>query len=292
MTWILGVLGVALIGVALRDIYATLWHPQGLGTLARLIFRTTWWTAARARRHGRALGAAGPVGMIVTVLMWAALIVAGFALIYAPHMPDGFSFTSAPQPQSSDPVAALYLSLVTVATLGYGDITPAYPALQLVIPAQALIGFVLFTAAISWILQIYPALIRRRAAARTVSLLAATDATTVVREGETSVACALLDGLTDALITVELDLRQYGETYYFREAERDRSSAAMFTHVPAFIRAGGQSESMEVRSAAARLERQSSSLAEYLDGRYLHTAGSMQEVWEAYAAAHRHQSGG
>lgn len=145
------------------------------------------------------------------------------------------------QPQSSDPVSALYLSLVTVATLGYGDITPAYPALQLVIPPQALIGFVLFTAAISWILQIYPALIRRRAAALTVSL-AATDATTVAREGETSIACALLEGLTDSLIAVELDLRQYGETYYFPRSRARSLSGSHAHHIPALARACEQSE--------------------------------------------------
>ena len=153
MTWVLTLLGAASIALALRDIYATLWHPTGLGTLSRWVFRIIWAVAARVGPRGRALGSAGPLGMIATVLLWAALIVTGWALIYLPHMPDGFYFSSALQPQSSsDPVAALYLSLVTVATLGYGDITPAYPALRLLIPVQALIGFVMFTAAISWIL--------------------------------------------------------------------------------------------------------------------------------------------
>lgn len=215
MTWIFSVLGAALVAVALRDIYATLWHPHGLGTLSRGVFRGIWWVAGKIRRHGRALGSAGPLGMIAAVLLWAALIVGGWALIYLPHMPGGFSFASALQPQSSsDPVASLYLSLVTVATLGYGDITPVYPVLRLLLPVQALIGFVLFTAAISWILQIYPALIRRRAAARTVHLLISTGSTEVARRGEASIACALLDELTEVLTTVEFDLRQYGETYF------------------------------------------------------------------------------
>lgn len=195
------------------------------------------------------------------------------------------------QPQSSDPVSALYLSLVTVATLGYGDITPAYPALQLVIPPQALIGFVLFTAAISWILQIYPALIRRRAAALTVSL-AATDATTVAREGETSIACALLEGLTDSLIAVELDLRQYGETYYF---PRSRARSLSGSHAHPYPCAGTSLRTVRaerVRSAAVRLEHQTSSLAAYLDNRFLHTVGSTREICYAYAVDHRHQIAG
>ncbi|OBA30753.1 MULTISPECIES: potassium channel family protein [Rhodococcus] len=291
MTWIFSVLGAALIAVALRDIYATLWHPHGLGTLSRWVFRIIWSIAGRIRRHGRALGSAGPIGMVATVLLWAAMIVGGWALIYLPHMPGGFFFASALQPQSSsDPVASLYLSLVTVATLGYGDITPAYPALRLLIPVQALIGFVLFTAAISWILQIYPALIRRRAAARAVSLLASTDSAEVARHGEASIACALLDGVTEALTTVEFDLRQYSETYFFRDAEPDRSLAVMLAHVPEMVEAGEASAAMEVRRAAVCLERQLGSLTSYLDARYLHTGGSVEQVCAAYATDHRHRT--
>lgn len=100
MTWVLSVFGAALIVVALRDIYATLWHPTGLGTLSRSMFRIIWAIAARMGPGGRALGSAGPLGMIATVLLWAALIVTGWALIYLPHMPDGFHFSSALQPQS------------------------------------------------------------------------------------------------------------------------------------------------------------------------------------------------
>lgn len=291
MTWLLSALGAALIAGALRDIYATLWHPHGLGTLSRWVFRIIWSIAGRIRRHGRALGSAGPLGMIATVLLWAAMIVAGWALIYLPHMPGGFSFASALQPQSSsDPVASLYLSLVTVATLGYGDITPVYPVLRLLLPVQALIGFVLFTAAISWILQIYPALIRRRAAARTVHLLISTDSTEVARRGEASIACALLDELTEALTTVEFDLRQYGETYFFRDADSDRSLAAMLGHAPSLVRAGEASTAMEVRRAAVRLEQQLGSLTSYLDSRYLHTGGSIEQICAAYAADHRHRT--
>ncbi|MFI8567596.1 potassium channel family protein [Rhodococcus sp. NPDC078407] len=291
MTWVLTLLGAAFIALALRDIYATLWHPTGLGTLSRSMFRIIWAIAARVGPRGRALGSAGPLGMIATVLLWAASIVAGWALIYLPHMPDGFYFSSALQPQSSsDPVAALYLSLVTVATLGYGDITPAYPALRLLIPLQALIGFVLFTAAISWILQIYPALIRRRAAARSVYLLATTDSAEVARHGEASIACALLDGVTDTLITAEFDVRQYGETYFFRESDPDRSLAAMLANVPSLVLAGEASAAMEVRRASARSKRQLSSLTDHLDARYLHTGGTLEQICHAYAADHGHRN--
>lgn len=39
MTWLLTVAGALLVLLALRDIFHTLWHPSGFGTLARLVFR-------------------------------------------------------------------------------------------------------------------------------------------------------------------------------------------------------------------------------------------------------------
>lgn len=56
-------------------------------------------------------------------------------------------------------VDAPYLSLVTVATLGFIDIVATAPLLRLLI---ALIGFALLTGAVTWMRQIYPALTRRR----------------------------------------------------------------------------------------------------------------------------------
>lgn len=142
---------------------------------------------------------------------------------------------------------ALHLSLVTVGTLGFGDITPAYPALRLLIPLQVLIGFILFTAAISWVLQIYPAPSRRRATARRLTLMATTGIEQILGAGETSVAVQWLDSVTDALIAIELDLVQYGETYFFRDADADLSLAAALSYLPRLLAAGTESGAIEVR---------------------------------------------
>ena len=114
----------------------------------------------------------GPLALLGTVVLWTALVVVGWAVIYLPHMPEAFNFGSSLSPsRSSDVVSSLYVSAVAVTTLGLGDITPADPVLRLLTPLEALVGFVLLTAAISWILQIYPALVRRRALARRIDVL-------------------------------------------------------------------------------------------------------------------------
>lgn len=62
MTWLLSALGAALIAVALRDIYATLWHPHGLGTLSR------WVSESSGRSPG---GSAATVGRSAPPARWA-----------------------------------------------------------------------------------------------------------------------------------------------------------------------------------------------------------------------------
>lgn len=63
---------------------------------------------------------------------------------------------------------------MTLATLGYGDIAPATGWLRALAPLEAVVGFALVTAGISWTLALYPALSRQRALARETSLLAET----------------------------------------------------------------------------------------------------------------------
>jgi hypothetical protein len=117
MAWGISAVGLAIVVVALRDIVHTLWHPSGFGTIACVVFRLVWRGTARVS-PSRSRDLAGPVG---TVGAWTSLVVAGFALVYWSHMTEGFHFGSSLQPgRSSDLVASLYLSLVTVTTLGFG----------------------------------------------------------------------------------------------------------------------------------------------------------------------------
>lgn len=198
-----------LVLVALWDIFYTLWHPGGFGRLSQWVFQLVW----RVTKHvvpGRTRQLAGPIGILGVVMLWTGLMVIGWTLAYLPHMPEGFYFGSALSPeQSSDALAALYLSLVTLATLGFGDVTPADPGLRLLTPFEALFGFVLLTAAISWILQVYPALGRRRSVAKRLSILRSGQATDVVAGGEPCVASRMLEAVTEGVIQVETDLLQY-----------------------------------------------------------------------------------
>jgi hypothetical protein len=288
MSWVVSAVGLVLVAVALRDIFHTLWHPSGFGTIARLVFRSVWRGAARLV-PSRSRDLAGPVGLLGTVGTWTSLVVGGFALVYWSHMTEGFHFGSSLQPgRSSDVVAALYLSLVTVTTLGFGDILPAHPALRLLTPVQALVGFVLLTAAISWGLQVYPALGRRRVVSTRLAILRSRGSATSMRTGDGRVAARVLDSLTEGVLQVEADLVQYAESYYFAERQPQHALAATLPYALEMAEAGGRSTSADARRAADELREAVQILARRLDSQYLHTGASTPEVLAAYATDHGH----
>lgn len=293
MAALLTVLGAGLVLAALRDIFHTLWHPRGFGTLARLLFTSVWRTGRVLHRvTGRSSELTGPAGLLLTVLCWGAMVVLGWALVYLPQLPDGFHYDpSIDESASSGLVTALYLSLVTVATLGFGDIVPASAVLRLLTPVQALVGFVLLTAAISWVLQVYPALARRRSLARRLTAMNRTQTTDVVREGEQAVACQILHEVATALADVEVDLMQYAESYFFRESDLRHSLAASAPYVLDLVHAGRASSAPEVRHAADMLLNITTGLANTLVRNYLRSTGQDQStaaVLKAWAEDHQH----
>ena len=209
------VAGVSLAGLALRDGFEALFHPDGRMLLSRGVMRT-WWRLLRHRPS--ALPLAGPLSLLTILACWLALLISGWALVLWPHFPERFAF--APGAEGSALVDAIYLSVVTLSTIGYGDVTPAADWLRLLVPLEALLGFGLLTAAISWLLSVYPALSRRRSLAYEIWLLRralGSDGGIVQHEGRS--AEQLFGELLSRLVAVERDLVTLPLSYYF--AERD-----------------------------------------------------------------------
>ena len=212
--------GALLVGLVARDVFDTLFHSAGRGSIGRVVAGWTWAALHPSGPAGRrAITVGGPLALAVVVVVWAVLLVAGFALLYLPHVPGGF--TVAPE-HAGDPtlLLAVSFSLVTLSTLGYGDITPSSDALQLLAPLEALVGFGLLSASIAWLLSIHPVLARRRALAYDVTLLArAEHETGVTAEPE-------LEDLHRRVVEVERDLNAYPVTFYFAELDARFSLAA------------------------------------------------------------------
>ena len=250
--WVLSLLGAALVVLVLREVFHTLFHPGGQGQLSTFVFRTVWTGAQRV--GNRAMALAGPTALSLVIALWATGLVVGWALVYWPYMPEGFIFASPLDPGAQGSFAdALYLSWVTQATLGYGDIAPEEDALRMLAPLQATLGFALFTAAVTWVLSIYPALGRRRSLAASLhAFRIGTDRVETAGENLHSTTLARrLHAIADGVSTARVDLVQYPETFYFAPPEESMSLATGLPYAASLSRRETLGD--EVQPAAAEL---------------------------------------
>lgn len=287
MDWLVTALGGLLVLVVLRDMFHTLFHPSGRGSLSWGVMRMAW----RASRAVRRLGVlSGPLALLTAIGTWTSLLVIGWTLVYWPHLPESFSYASGLNPAARNELLdALYLSLVTGATLGYGDIFPTAPWLRLVAPLEAFVGFALLTAAVTWVLQVYPALGRRRALALRLGSLRRAAGPSGFDAEDTPVLASLLEDLAGQLAQVRIDLTQYSETYFFRDTAPDLALPAMLGHLRALCRTGHRAPGRDVRLAAVHLQEALDDLARFLDEHFLQVGGEVEEVVEAYARDHGHR---
>jgi Ion channel len=154
MDWVLVLGGTALIALGLLDVLLTVLHYDDLGFLSNRLHRGVWtvvrWVTRplprKSRNFGLSLGA--PLMIPVTILFWAGIEILGFASVYYAGMgEENFAFDNDVEPDFG---AALYLSGVTLATLGYGDITPISPLYEGLALGEALIGFAILSLSISY----------------------------------------------------------------------------------------------------------------------------------------------
>jgi hypothetical protein len=239
--------GAFLIAVALRDVFDALFNPEGRAVLSRSLMRATW----RLFRGRRSIALAGPAALIATVASWALLLLVGWALVWWPHI-DDFNNVGVSDPGFAD---ALYFSMVTLTTIGFGDVTPASDVLRVITPIEALLGFGLLTATVSWLLGVYPALSRRRSLAYEITLLR--EAEKAQGQPLTSMAPASLERilaeLTSRLIAVERDLVTFPVSYYFRERDERFSLASAIPFLLELAERGSRDRSPDTRLRALML---------------------------------------
>lgn len=280
--------GVFLILLALTDVFHTLLYPRGTGPVCRPIIRFVWRLAGFAGTRARTV--AGPAAMSAVIGAWAALAVVGWALLYLPHLPEGFAYQNGVQARG-DFAEAVYLSAVSLSTAGFGDITPSGPLLRLVTSLQAVTGFALLTAAVSWILQIYPALRRRRALAHHLSLLREELAGSGFEALAPPLVAGLLHSLAERVISAGVDLVQFDETYYFHEPDERSSLPATLAHAERLASMAGQSANADVRFAGHLLEAALTDLAKVLRRDFRHTGDTVTDIFASYARHHGHPVG-
>lgn len=287
MDWFFSIVGVLLVLTVVRDVFHTLFHPVGSGSIAPLVMRGVWRTLRLFPPRRRIASLTGPLGVAAVILTWFLGSVIGWTLIYVAQMPGGFSYGSELDPAGRNEfIDSLYLSMVTVATLGFGDVVPTSPWLRAVVPLEALFGFMLVTAAVSWVLQIYPALHRRRVLALQLSTLE--QARRSCDRRIESVPIDVLTSLVSLIVESRNDFTQYGATYYFRDLETDASLASSLGYASDIATEAGDSADDRMRLAGAMLAAAVDHLAGLLAREFLRLdeADDTASIVRAYAVDH------
>ena len=165
MTWILGAIGLALVAVALVDVFlVVLYVGGGAGWVTPLLSEATLRTfrgLARLvpRKRASVMSLAGPATMVVIAAGWGLLMSFGCALLMWPWLGQGIHASSGATP--TDFGTAYYFAVMSLTTLGTGDLVASTTPLRLAMVAMAVLGFSLLTLGVTYVLSIYNALLRR-----------------------------------------------------------------------------------------------------------------------------------
>jgi len=277
--------GVILIAIALNDVFHTLLRPASTGRLTTLVFRATW----SLSRRRRPLTVGGPLTILATIGVWLLLLTLGWALIYLPHLPDGFAYSGV-DPADYDPfLEAITYSLVALTTLGLGDMVPAEPLIRLLSPLEALTGFALLSASVSWFMQLYPALARRRALAVELTGLHASGLSSLPSTMSPGYAASVIASVTRALAELTADLVQNTEIFYFTERDERLSASRASGYAMELRDAAVGSGDPDLHAAGTLLSHMLDELARVLTDQYPHVTGeSTDDVLRAAAGSHGH----
>jgi hypothetical protein len=245
------------------DIAVTLLHPAARGPLGDRVNRVAWGLVRATSRTPRTLSYAGPLAIAANMVMWVVGLWVGFALVYASEFDFG---------------DAIYKSGEALTTVGFGDIDFEPEWLRYVAVIEAAGGLGVFTAAIAYVLSVYPLVTAIRASALFASLTA--------EAGDTSQAAVL----TRRLIESHEHVKRFPVLYYFESGDEAESMTTLLRSAHSMsiqLRESGDS------ARAMPLERALNRLLEDLERDYIggrgggSQGGSAQNVIDAFAREHR-----
>lgn len=156
--------GIALIIVVFVDVFLTVLQGGPVSLISAWLARGVWWTfRGVGRRLGRKnrnrlLAYAGPTLIPAMITLWMTLLAVGFALMFVPVMGTSIVATTGETPVGFWP--ALYFSMMSLVTLGAGDLVANTNGYRLLDTFGAVAGFSIATAAITYLLSVYASLIQ------------------------------------------------------------------------------------------------------------------------------------
>ena len=133
--------GAVLMALVLLDVFFTVLYARiGTGIISSRVVARGTWLAVRAlakrtpSRRGKVLSFAGPIMLVILVLVWGIGLTLGSAFVLHPHMGSGIKASSGPT--STDFISALFAGGSSISFVGAGNFEPQIWRLHAVLPIQ------------------------------------------------------------------------------------------------------------------------------------------------------------
>ncbi len=226
MEWAWALVGLALLVAILRDAFVTVFQPSLRGPLSTRVNRGVW-HAIRWFARGRAgvLIFGGPLAVLANVALWVGGLVVGWGLLYMPFL-DDMSFEPGVDFGDKGLLEAIYPSGVIAVTIGFGDIVAATDALRVVTMIEGAAGAAMLTAALSYVMSVYPIVSEQRTNALRFSDLELQRPDAVAELIRTR-GLAPIETLHETLIRNNEQLSRFPVLYYFHPRDEQRSTYAL-----------------------------------------------------------------
>jgi hypothetical protein len=230
MVFLEQIAGAVLTVVVLLDIFLTVLYARaGTSLFSHLISRAIWFVFRLVsrpfnRHRGQVLSFCGPVILIVLILVWAAGLALGSALIMHPHLGDGIR-ASGGGSTPRDFMSALYAAGNSLSFVGSSEFKPQSPVFQAFYLLNSLIGMSVMSLVLTYVMQIYSALKTRNTLGLAIRMLSddTGDAAELIAglgpQGQFNSGFSDLSNLASNACEVKEAHHFYPLLFYFRFAE-------------------------------------------------------------------------
>ncbi|MCU1299427.1 MAG: conserved rane protein of unknown function [Acidobacteriaceae bacterium] len=264
--------GALLMLLVLLDVFLTVLYARiGTGILSRRLARTMWslFRMLARRMHlnrGAILACRGPTILVSLVLLWGLGLMLGSALILHPHL--GASIKTSSGRTDTDFLTALFVGGSSISIIGASSYEPKSDWFKMFFLFNSLVGISVLSLTLTYLMQIYSALLRRNSIGLSVDLAsggrgdAAQFIAGIGSEGHFETGYTILANLAESLADMKEAHHFYPVLFYFRCREPYYSVSRL----------------TNVALDAMTIIRMALDSNKY---RWLIESGSIAEIWEA-----------
>lgn len=225
--------GLVLIALSLVDAFMVMLALQGGGPVTNAWTRPLWKACLalhRRRPMHRVLALVGPAMLVLTIVVWYALLAMGWALLF---LSDPDSVVSSQTGLPPAPEDRVYLVGVSLTGIGYGEYVPSGMPWTVLSYTGTFAATFLITTSLSYIMPVLSAAIESRRLARDIHSVG-TDAREIVARSWAGPGAGALD---DYWISVATTLNHHAQSHeaypvlhYFHSAKREESPSIAALH--------------------------------------------------------------